>query len=109
MKDFIAALGSASNHGKGLKCMKSENYINAVHYFKKALEKAEKANDETMIPFELESIAHAYFMLEDFDQAEDCAYKSLKLYEQIEHYGDPVKDGIQRIRDLLDSISTGKT
>lgn len=106
MKEFIAAMRSGNDHGKGLKCVKTEDYANAVHYFQKALENAEKANDETMIPFELESIANAYFMLDDFDQAEDCAKKCLKLYEKIEHYGDAVRDGIQRVRNLLDLINT---
>jgi Tfp pilus assembly protein PilF len=108
MRKFIAEMRSGSNHGKGLKSMKIGDHANAVHYFQKALENAENADDEAMIPYELESIANAYFMLKDFDQAEVYAKKSLKLFEQIEHLGDVVKDRIQAVRHLLDLIDTEK-
>ena len=84
--------------------MKVGDYASAVQYFQMALEDSENADNPTMIPYELEAIANAHFMLEDFDQAEHYAQKSLKLYEQIEHLGDLVKDRILRVRDLLDLL-----
>lgn len=88
--------------------MRIGDYANAVQYFQKALDNAEKANNEALIPAELESMANAYLMLEDFEQAEVFAKKSLLLFEQIEHLGDVVKDRIQGVRHLLNLIDTEK-
>ena len=96
---------SASNHGKGLRKEGADDCEGALQYYKQSLLYAEKCEDETMIPFELESIARIYLKMGEMDKAGEMARRSLSKYEDIKRYGTTVEEGIQRVRHVLDSIT----
>ncbi len=104
MRKFIHHMKSASNHGKGLRQEEIGDYEGALHYFKQSLVFAEKCDDETLIPFELEAAARIYFKMGSMDNAENMAKRSLTKYEEIKHYGNAIQDSIKRVRLLLESI-----
>lgn len=95
---------SASNHGKGLKQEDAGDNEGALHYFRKSLVNAEKCGDESLIPFELEAIARIYYKMGKMEDAEEIARRSLTKYEEIRHYGTTVDEGVNRVRDILNSI-----
>ena len=106
MRKFIHSMKSASNHGKGLKKEGAGDYEGALNYFKQSLVNAEKCGDESLIPFELESIARIYFKMGKKDKSDEMARRSLEAYEKIKHYGSTVEDGIKRVKDIMESISS---
>jgi len=104
MNTFIPHLKMGHYHGKGIKFSKKGDFFKAITYFERALENAKKCGNPAMIPFELEAIAHSYFMLEEYKKAEKFTIESLKMYNELLNEGTIIKDSIERVNSMLTLI-----
>ncbi len=77
-----------------------EDYSNALEYYKQALYYSEQTNEEQEIAVSLQNMGYTYQLLNKYDEAIDCALRSIQLLQG-------VPEGKEKAKDLLQSYYLG--
>ena len=83
MKHFISQIRSGWHHGKGKKYSSKGQQEKALQHFLKALNQAQKTDNEGLIAVELESVGITYLKLGKYAFARRYLLQALKVFSEL--------------------------